>query len=80
MRKCGSFSAIDSIQKFVHTKMSPSKRRVFHRKLAEYIEGLPLYEANRYERLIYHYTLCGDREKALEYRGSGTDRIFLRYY
>lgn len=74
------FFCHDSIQKFVHTKMSPSKRRVFHRKLAEYIEGLPLYEANRYERLIYHYTLCGDREKALEYRIRALTEYSYRYY
>lgn len=74
------FFCHDSIQKFIHTKMSPSKRRVFHRKLAEYIEGLPLYEANRYERLIFHYNLCGDREKALEYRIRALTEYSYRYY
>lgn len=69
-----------SMQKFVHTKMSPSKCRVFHRKLAEYIEKLPRYEASRFERLIYHFTLCQNREKALEYKIRALTEYAYRYY
>lgn len=74
------FFGHSSIQKFVHSRMSPSKRRVFHRKLAEYIEGLPLYEANRFECLIYHYSLCGDKEKALEYKIHSLTEYAYRCY
>lgn len=54
--------------KFVHEQMPPSKMRVFHRKLAEYIEGLPSYDSSLKQRLIYHFTFCGNREKVLKYK------------
>lgn len=58
----------ESTQRYVHMQMSPSKRRVFHSKLAEYIAKSPIYDASRFERLIYHYCLAGNKEKTLEYK------------
>ena len=58
----------ESTQRYVHIQMSPSRRRVFHSKLAEYIAKSPIYDASRFERLIYHYCLAGNKEKTLEYK------------
>lgn len=69
-----------SMQKFVHEQMAPSKRSVFHRKLAHYIESLPSYEYGRQERLIYHYTLCGNKKKALEYRILSAEEYVRKFY
>lgn len=54
--------------KFVHDQMPPSKMRVFHSRLAEYIESLPSYDSSLKQRLIYHFTFCGNREKVLKYK------------
>ena len=70
------FFCHDSIQKFVHTKMSP-KAPCISQKSAEYIKGCLLRD--RYERLIYHYT-SGDREKALEHRIKALTEYSYRYY
>ena len=54
--------------KFVHEQMPPSKMRVFHSRLAEYIESQPSYDSSLKQRLIYHFTFCGNREKVLKYK------------
>ena len=69
-----------SMQKFVHGQMAPSKCKVFHSMLAEYIEGLPSYEYGRWERLIYHYTICGNKKKALEYRIFSASEYVRKFY
>lgn len=54
--------------KFVHEQMPPSKMRVFHSRLAEYIESQPSYDSSLKQRLIYHFTFCGNRAKVLKYK------------
>ena len=32
------------------------------------LQKVPIYDASRFERLIYHYCLAGNKEKTLEYK------------
>lgn len=69
-----------NMQKFVHAQMSPSKVRVFHSKLAEYIENLSSYESSKMGRLVYHYTICGNKRKALTYKILSLGEYSRKFY
>lgn len=68
------------MQKFVYEQLSFSKRNVLHEKLAEYTENQPAYDFAKKERLIYHYSICGNRQKALEYMIKSMAEYAGKYY
>lgn len=58
----------NKMQEFVHSQLSPSKRRLLHSRVATYLEQLDeLHTKSWYQSLIYHYELCGNEAKALQY-------------
>lgn len=58
----------NKMQEFVHSQLSPSKRRLLHNRVANYLEQLDELHTNVwYQSLIYHYELCGNEAKALQY-------------
>lgn len=57
------------MQEFVHSRLSPSKRRLLHRRAADYMVQSPYPRTDCwYEKIIYHYTLCGDEPNMLKYK------------
>lgn len=68
------------MQKYVHEQMPFSKRKVLHEKLAEFIEKQPSYDFTRKERLIYHYSISGNRKKVLEYTIRSMAEYAEKYY
>lgn len=69
-----------NMREFVHNQMEPSKVRVLHRRLAQYIEKLPSYDSSRVQRLIYHYQLCGNKEKVLYYQVRSLAEYAQKFY
>ena len=54
------------MQDFVHSLLSPSKRRLLHARVAEYLETANLPHNNAwYQSLIYHYSLSGNEARVL---------------
>lgn len=59
----------NKMQEFVHAQLSPSKRRLLHRRAADYMVQSPYPRTGYwYEKIIYHYTLCGDEPSILKYK------------
>lgn len=59
----------NKMQEFVHSQLSHTKRRLLHHRAAEYLLQEKGLRTNYwYERIIYHYTLCGDEPNTLKYR------------
>lgn len=59
----------NKMQEFVHSQLSPSKRRLLHNRIAAYLEQSQAPRTtNLYQQLIYHFILCGNNAKALQYR------------
>lgn len=59
----------NKMQEFVHSQLSPSKRRLLHSRVATYLEQTPALKTSTwYQKLIYHYTLCGNEPKVLHNR------------
>lgn len=58
------------MQDFVHSQLSPSKRRLLHARVANYYEQATnlLYNNNWYQRIIYHYAQAGNDAKVLQYK------------
>lgn len=58
------------MQDFVHSQLSPSKRRLLHARVANYYEQTPelLHNNNWYQRIIYHYAQAGNDVKVLKYK------------
>lgn len=58
------------MQDFVHTQLSPSKRRLLHARVANYYEQAPglLHDNSWYQRIIYHYEQAGNNAKVLQYK------------
>jgi len=58
------------MQDFVHSQLSPSKRRLLHTRVASYYEQTPelLHNNNWYQRIIYHYAQAGNDVKVLKYK------------
>lgn len=69
-----------NMRKFIHDQMPPSKVRVFHSRLADYIEHMSSYDATRMERLIYHYSVCENREKTLKYKILSMGEYSRKFY
>lgn len=57
------------MQDFVHSQLSPSKRRLLHDRVASFYE-LPEQSQNNswYQRIIYHYAQAGNDAKVLRYK------------
>lgn len=59
----------NKMQEFVHSQLSHTKRRLLHHRAAEYLlQDREPRTSYWYERIIYHYTLCGDEPNTLKYR------------
>ncbi|HWP50440.1 MAG TPA: AAA family ATPase, partial [Clostridia bacterium] len=58
------------MQDFVHSQLSPSKRRLLHARVANYYEQTPelLHNNNWYQRIIYHYAQACNDAKVLRYK------------
>jgi DNA-binding SARP family transcriptional activator/predicted ATPase len=58
------------MQDFVHSQLSPSKRRLLHARVAAYYEQTPglLHTGSWYQRIIYHYAQAGSEAKVLQYK------------
>ncbi len=58
-----------NMQDFVYSQLSLSKRRILHQRIAAYLEqSTQLKTTAWYQRVIYHYKLCGNEPKALQYQ------------
>lgn len=59
----------NKMQEFVHSQLSPSKRRLLHNRVAAYLEqSASPRTTNLYQQLIYHFMLSGNNAKVLQYR------------
>ncbi|MFV0498102.1 MAG: AAA family ATPase [Candidatus Fimivivens sp.] len=58
------------MQDFVHSQLSPSKRRLLHARVANYYEQTPELVHNNtwYQRIIYHYAQACNDVKVLQYK------------
>lgn len=58
------------MQDFVHSQLSPAKRRLLHARVANYYEQTPelLHNNNWYQRIIYHYAQACNDVKVLQYK------------
>ncbi|WP_101696583.1 AAA family ATPase [Clostridium minihomine] len=58
------------MQDFVHSQLSPSKRRLLHARVANYYEQATdlLHNNTWYQRVIYHYAQAGNDAKVLQYK------------
>ncbi|HBC27477.1 MAG TPA: transcriptional regulator [Ruminococcaceae bacterium] len=58
------------MQDFVHSQLSPSKRRLLHARVANYYEQAPglIHNNSWYQRVIYHYEQAGNSAKVLQYK------------
>ncbi len=58
-----------NMQDFVHSQLSLSKRRILHQRIASYLEQTSTIRTTSwYQRVVYHYKLCGNEPKALQYQ------------
>lgn len=64
---CFSFRN-NTTRKLVYSEMSPSKRKLFHERLAENLILLEGFGPTQYECLIYHYFQSGNEALELKYR------------
>ncbi len=59
----------NKMQEFVHGQLSYARRQFLHQKVASCLLTLSIPRNSYwYERVIYHYTQCGDEPNALKYR------------
>lgn len=58
----------NSTRKLIYLEMSPSKRKLFHERLAENLISLEGFGPTQYECLIYHYSQSGNEALELKYR------------
>lgn len=58
------------MQDFVHSQLSPSKRKLLHARVATYYEQATnlLHNNSWYQRIIYHYAQAGNDAKVLQYK------------
>ena len=58
------------MQDFVHSQLSPSKRRLLHARVANYYEQAAelVHNNSWYQRVIYHYAQAGNDAKVLQYK------------
>lgn len=59
----------NKMQDFVHSLLSPAKRRLLHARVATYYEQATVLHNNSwYQSLIYHYAQAGNDAKVLQYK------------
>lgn len=70
----------NSVRKLIYNRMSLSRRKVLHERLAENLAGLNNFGRLDYECLIYHYTQSQNAPLALKYRILTIEENVKRYY
>lgn len=59
----------NKMQDFVHSLLSPAKRRLLHARVATYYEQAAILHNNSwYQSLLYHYAQAGNDAKVLQYK------------
>lgn len=58
------------MQDFVHSQLSPSKRKLLHARVATYYEQIShvVHNNSWYQRVLYHYAQAGNDAKVLQYK------------